>query len=366
MKMFLVKSQQDLYALKEVEECYEEIVIDLTRRELRGLTRHAIKYSNNALTSGGNMIIKSSPFQSYVLQRDKVDFWQIKYEVFNSLKDSIEVVEVNDKEGRLVLKKTRHLYSYSGTSFGIVFSGNEQEEMQLINAIKSIAKNFSITDNNYEILVCGPSDYKPERLTNQLGNINIRYLPFDISTEPRLLICEKKNHLFKEAKYSLVVITHSRIVFSADFAQKLHRLPIEMATPSVHFQNGDRTFKYLDIGFIDTYQDIQLGTKGRTIGGENIDADYLHWYKSRVPYIDGGLNILNKNVIQEPPYNNFISWGEAEDIDICNRLFQNGILIDYLPDLKCYSATCKVTGYNNLKKIARKLFVYMNKKRILK
>jgi hypothetical protein len=116
---------------------------------------------------------------------------------------------------------------------------------------------------------------------------------------------------------------------------------------------------------MDTYQDIQLGAKSGTVAGENIEEDYLHWYRRRVPYVDGGLNIFNKNIIKDPPYNNFISWGEAEDVDVCNRLYQSGILIDYLPEIKCFSATCKLTGYTSLRKVARKLFIYMNKKRIL-
>lgn len=365
MNRTTISSSKDLYAIKEVSEFYDEITINLDELKNDGLIRHAIKYSNNALHTGGLMIINSSPFESYVLKRNKIDFWQIKYEIFGSLKDAIEIVEVDAKQGKLILRKKKHLYNYTGISFGIVFSGNKEEEKQLIRAIDSIRLNKGLSKVNYEVLVSGPTLYDPATLINVFSGLNLKYIPIDIATHPRLMICEKKNLLYQSARYSLVVISHSRILFSEDFVQSLTRFPVEMITPAVYVNLNGKDYKYLDLAFIGSYQDLQLGAKRSTIAGENIQADYLHWYRRRVPFIDGGLNVFNKNVIPDPPYNNYISWGEAEDVDLCNRLFQNGVLIDYLPAIKCYSATCKVTGYNNLRKIARKLFIYLNKNRII-
>jgi len=365
MNRVTISSLSDLYTIKEVSQFYDEITINLDKLKSDGLIRHAVKYSNNALHMGGVMIIHSSPFESYVLKRNKIDFWQVKYEVFGSLKDTIEITEVDSKAGKLVLRKKKHLYNYTGISFGIVFSGNKEEEKQLIRSIDSIWQNKELNRINYEVLISGPTVYDPASIVDEFPNLNIKYVPLDISTQPRLMICEKKNLLYKSAQYSLVVISHSRILFSDDFVQNLTRFPVEMATPAVYFKDNGTSYKYLDLAFIGSYQDLQLGAKRSTIAGENIQDDYLHWYRKRVPFIDGGLNVFNKNVIPDPPYNDYISWGEAEDVDLCNRLFQNGVLIDYLPAIKCYSATCKVTGYSSLKKIARKLFIYLNQKRII-
>lgn len=365
MNRITVATITDLYAIKEVSEFYDEIIIDLDKLKNDGLTRHAVKYSNYALRTGGLMIIHSSPFESYVLKRNKIDFWQVKYEIFGSLKDTIEIVEVNAKEGKLVLRKKKHLYNYGGISFGIVFSGNREEEKQLIRSIDTIRQNKELNRINYEVLISGPTVYDPAPIINEFPGLNIKYVPLDISTHPRLMICEKKNLLYKSAQYSLVVISHSRILFSDDFVQRIMKFPVEMVTPAVYFNLNGKDYKYLDLAFIGSYQDLQLGAERSSIAGENIQNDYLHWYRKRVPFIDGGLNVFNKNVITDPPYNNYISWGEAEDVDLCNRLFQNGVLIDYLPAIKCYSATCKVTGYSSLKKIARKLFIYLNQKRII-
>jgi len=339
MERLVVSTQKDLYALKEVSQCYDEITVLLHNLRFQGLTRHAVKYSNNALRTGGTMIIQSSPFESYVLRRNKIDFWQVKYEVFGSLKDTVEILEVNNVEGRLVLKKKKHLYNYNGISFGIVFSGNKQEEQQLFKAIESISKNEALEALAFEIIVCGPREYDAAAITRLFLGLAIKYLPLDISTSPRLMICEKKNLLFNAAQYSLVVISHSRILYGSDFVSKLVKYPVEMATPAIYYSKRGVNYKYLDLAFINSYQDIELGAKKSSIAGENIQQDYLHWYRKRVPFIDGGLNIFNKNAITKAPYNNYLSWGEAEDVDVCNRLYQNGFLIDYLPHIHCYSAT---------------------------
>ena len=365
MNRITISTLADLYTIKEVSQFYDQITINLDKLKHDGLTRHAVKYSNHALKTGGLINIHSSPFESYVLKRNKIDFWQVKYEVFGSLKDAVEIVEVNAKEGKLVLRKKKHLYDYTGISFGIVFSGDKQEEKQLISSIETIRQNKELSRIDYEILISGPTTYEPAAIINEFPRLKIKYLPLDIATQPRLMICEKKNLLYKNARFSLVTISHSRILFPDDFVQSLTRFPVEMVTPSVYFNINGKDYKYLDLAFISSYQDLQLGAKRSSIAGENIQSDYLHWYRRRVPFIDGGLNVFNKNVIPEPPYNNYISWGEAEDVDLCNRLFQNGILIDYLPSIRCHSATCKVTGYSSLKKIARKLFIYLNQKRLI-
>lgn len=366
MKTFQVKTAGDLYALKEICLQYDEVNIDLTTLRFEGLVRHAVKYANYALKVGGTMRIETAPFESYSLRRNKIDFWQVKYEVFNALKDTINIVEVLPKEGKLTLTKTKHLYNYTGISFGIVFSGNKQEEEQLVKAIESIIVNNNLQNFKYEILICGPTNYDPTSLAKEFASHHLRYVPLDISTTPRIMICEKKNLLYEQSKYSLVVISHCRILYTNNFVESLFNSIVEMATPAVYYKHEDQDLKYLDIGFFDSYQDFQLGAKRGSIAGENIQDDYMHWYNNRVPFIDGGLNVFNKNVIPAPPYNNYISWGEAEDVDVCNRLFQNGILIDYLPTIKCYSATCKLTGYNNtIKKAGRKLYNLLHQKRIV-
>jgi hypothetical protein len=359
MSKITVSSQQDLYKLKTVTKVYDEVTVRLHQLKHQGLIRHAVKYANNALKVGGTLIIDSTPFESYSLRRNKVDFWQVRHEVFGCLKNTVDVVDVNSKEGRITLRKSKHLYDYDGVSFGIVFSGNKQEEPLLVAAIRSIPVNQKVP---CEILVCGPSGYNFDWIKKEFLSLNFKYLPLDIATTPRLLICDKKNLLYSSAAYSLVVISHCRIIFSDNFTNELLKYPIEMATPAVYYVEKKKEFKYLDISFINNYQEIQYGASRRgTIAGENIDSDYLHWYRKRVPFIDGGLNIFNKNLIKEPPYNSFISWGEAEDVDVCNRLFQQGVLIDFLPDIKCYSATNKLTGYSWLRKLGRKLFGWLNK-----
>ncbi len=359
MKKIVVNSLSDLYALKKIRNSCDEIEIDLTKLNKKGLVRHAVKYAMYALKQDGKILINTNPFKTYYFRKNAIDFWQVKYEVFNSLKDTVELVELDAAKGKLILRKTKDIYQYNGVSFGIVFSGNESEVPQLEKAIESILQSKSIS--LFEILVSGPTNYDAATLTLKYPKAHLKYLPINISTSPRLMICEKKNFLFDNARYNIVAISHTRILYSKDFQQKLLQSIVEMATPAVYFVADEKEYKYLDIGFMDSYQDIQFGAKRGIIAGENITSDYLHWYRKRVPYVDGGLNIFNKNIIEYPPYNNYIAWGEAEDVDVCNRLFQNGILIDYLPEIKCYSSTNKLKGYNILKTLSRKIIQVSNK-----
>ena len=90
---------------------------------------------------------------------------------------------------------------------------------------------------------------------------------------------------------------------------------------------------------------------------------YLKHYSNRVPYIDGGLNIFNKNNIVEPPYSNVLEWGEAEDLDLACRLYHQGNLIDYYDDLVSYSLTDKIHAKDNfLKKVIRRITRFFLKK----
>jgi hypothetical protein len=355
MSKIEISSPKDLYKLKRVSQVYDQVNINLKRLKTQGLVRHAVKYSANALKMNGLLVINTSPFVSYNFRKFAIDFWQVKYEVFNSLKDVVEVVDINSKEGKLVLRKKKHLYSYTGISFGILFSGDKQEELQLIAVIKSISANEELKIFSYEILICGPEDYNFSNIRSEFPLLNLRYLALNIATTPRLMICDKKNLLYNSAQFSLVVISHCRILFSSGFVKQLVEYPIEMATPAVYFVDNDKEYKYLDIGFLGSYQDIQFGSSRSAIAGDNIHKDYLPWYSKRVPYIDGGLNVFNKNIVKEPPYNKYISWGEAEDVDVCNNLFQNGILIDYLPEIKSYSVTNKLRGYGVLKMVGRRI-----------
>ena len=361
MKRFIINSRQDLLTIKKINRAFDEITINLDVIKQRGLIRHAVKYSINALQINGRMIINTTPFVAYYFRKNAIDYWQVKYEVLNSLRDAIEIEESVPEQGKLILIKKKHLYDYDGISFGIVFSGSENEEIQLIQQVDSIVENERYNKVPSEVNICGPSTYNPSKLLKHFENQNVNYFPFDIPTAPRLMICEKKNYLYIKGNYSIIVIAHTRILFSKNFIGELYQYPIEMGTSSIFFKKGDREYKYLDFGFLNSYQDIQLGTNKLPVAGENVDTESLHWFKNRVPYIDGGLNIFNKNIILHPPYNQYIAWGEAEDVDICNRLFQEGVLIDYLPDIKCFSVTNKLKGYNKLKKVGRKIFEFLNK-----
>jgi hypothetical protein len=350
----IINAEIDIYKAKNLTgNSVSNAIINTGELKFKNLLRHALVYALNAVNINGFINIIDEPYKTQLIKSYKIDFWQVKQEVFKVLKDNIEIIEVDNIEGVIKLKKVNHPYSYNGLSFGIVFSGDLKEEPVLKKCIASIGA--CAVDDNYEIIVCGPSAYNPANLLASNGAYKVRYLPKDTSSDKRIMICEKKNFIFANTNFDLVVICHSRINFETGFMAKALSSTIEMATPAVFFKEESRLHKYLDIGFIGKYEDLIFGSFAKpTISGAMISADYLKWYKRMVPYIDGGLNIFNKKVIKEPPYNNHIAWGEAEDIDVCNTLFNKGILIDYLPGINCYSVTNKISLQTNLlKKVYR-------------
>ncbi|WP_140178525.1 hypothetical protein, partial [Vibrio parahaemolyticus] len=64
------------------------------------------------------------------------------------------------EDDRVLIEKCKENYCINGVSFGIVFSGNKNEEEQLLNSLFSIQSAIFHSDLlNVEVVVCGPSNY---------------------------------------------------------------------------------------------------------------------------------------------------------------------------------------------------------------
>lgn len=358
MKDLHLICDDDIYKAKLIKgDSVDNVYVDAAKIKHAGLFRHALKYAFFVVKEGGEIVIKDSPSADLSLNPGNIAFWQIKQQVFKCLTNQVLTIEIDEVLGVIKLKKITNPYHYNGITFGIIFSGSSAEEVKLFECIDSIVSSPNPVLGQ-QILVSGPSAYNPSVLLNKYEGININYLPYDIPAQGRLLICEKKNDLFKNASYDLVVICHTRILFPKNFSVSLPNYMIDMATTQIVFDDGEAKQKYLDIGFIENYGVVDGRTTEKTIAGVYIPADYLKLYKKYYAYIDGGLNIFNKKAIKTPPYNNFIAWGEAEDIDICASLYQKGFLIDYLPLIECKSSTNKTNFKDSfLKKMYRNLYI---------
>ena len=218
---------------------------------------------------------------------------------------------------------------------------------------------------NYEILVCGPSDFDPTLLLKEFHGANIKYIQYDFPIKPRIIYTRKKNFIFQEAEYSIISISHTRIKFSSDFAEKILCRRFDSFTPAIISRIDGKEYKYNDFGLIGSY-DLYKKSPRINITSKTVEEDYLHLMKKRVPYIDGGLIILNKNEIELPPFDNFLAWGEAEDVDLCQRLYFGGFLIDFFFDLRCESEIPKWDLRTKLwKEVLRSILKRLIKKGVL-
>lgn len=352
-KVAHITTIQDIYLLRNIVNAYDQIDIDACTLKTTGTLRHALKHALFAIKVGGTLNIHDEPSQTYGYSRKKIDFWQVRYQTFLSLSGDCDEVLVDSTKGQLVLQRVRNRHNNEGISFGLVFSGADDELSILIPALDSCIAQTRLDVT--EIIVCGPIGWDINRLPAYIRD-KVRYLPFGFTrSSSRFLIQEKKKFLYENAQYNVVALSHARILYPPDFAEKLLHRPIEFGTPRVIAVQNGYEFTYLGYTFIGDY-DVTKADSRRSFGGELADDDFLHYMRHRVPYIGGGLLVLNKNIVSSACFNPNISWGEAEDIDLSMRVSTNGHLIDYWPDIKCRSQTTKYEFDGSFKKrMARRL-----------
>lgn len=359
MKLY-IKSISDIYTIQFIYDQYSEIIIDFSALKYLGVGRYALKYALWALKKDGIITILDT-HQDTRSSRSRITFNQVRLEVFKALGDDVEVIDVDDRERFVKVKKISDRYTNIGFSFGIIFSGSLNEEGQLIRAVESILGNKDLKKYPYEIVICGPSDFFSESFILQFGEANIRYLAYNTISMPRFMISQKKNYLYSAMKYNIVSISHTRIVYPDNFVNEVFYKKFDLFTTKVLVNQNGHRFKYMDFSLIDTYDITKYPIRGIPSG--DIKDEVLYYMQKRVPYIDGGLTIFNKNILADPPYNNKIAWGEAEDVDMCANIYFKGLLIDYFTFLESESLTCKIGIKNSARhKLKRYVMNYLIKK----
>lgn len=353
-----ISSIKDIYSIQFVYDQYDEIIIDASFLKYLGVLRYAIKYAFWALKTNGNLIVEDNVFKNSISSRKRIAFWQVKLELFKSLGDDIELLELDNSKGYIKARKIKEKYINNGFSFGIIYGGAKHEEGQLTKSVISILKNINLSHYEYEILICGPSDFDAAEYLKQFNSTNIRYVPYDLTPNTRFLITAKKNYLFLQTKYNIVAISHTRILYAKDFVIKTFNKKFDLFTTKVLVDQKGSKQKYLDFGLITSYDIIKKPVDGIPTG--NLTDNVLYYMKKRVPYIDGGLTIFNKNIISQSPYNDKIAWGEAEDVEMCANMYFKGFLIDYFVSIESESSTCKIKIKTSLRyKIKRYISNYL-------
>lgn len=164
---------------------------------------------------------------------------------------------------------------------------------QLEEVYESI-KNLSIPE--YEVITIGPDDYNYD-------NDNFRFINFD-ETQKEKWVTRKKNILCQEAKYENIVLMHDYYVFDKDWYKSYLEFgnDWDICSNAQLLQNGKRHFTdwvTWDCPFYPRYTSLS----------------YDEWSLTSYMYQSGGYMLVKKQMILDNPFNEELSWGQADDVE---------------------------------------------------
>lgn len=209
------------------------------------------------------------------------------------------------KNERVVKRAT---LDQNSVSFGVVTDGKRPDQLnRFINSVKNLQKE---SNQNVEIVICGPSDL----------DISIYHDGIDVSLipEPELFkdqgwITRKKNLIVEKSKYENLVIAHDRYYLPEDFLKSLSGFGFDfnVMTCKQITEHGERAPDWVTVG------DEWLWTAPGMLA-------YGDW--SPYVYINGGFIIAKRNVLKAVPWNELLFWGQAEDVELTRRLSAAGYI----------------------------------------
>ena len=307
----------------------EAVTVRTALLKRRGLLRHALKYALWALRPNGVLRIEDDGPVTFTFQPGAMPWSRVKQQAFKVLGPDTELEAIDDEGLTITLHRTRPLLT-GRWSAGIVFSGDANEILTMEAAIVGLRAQPECA----QIMVCGPSE--AAGLLSHLGPID--YIAYDLAAR-RLPIPQKKNALIAAATGEKVAILHARIVLQPGC---LAAMPAEfdIITPRVEYHEAETVIPYLDWSVTDA---LDGGTLPRRQPPRNdyLREHYLNLMRLGLPYIDGGLFMVNRAAALETPMNEYIAWGEAEDLEWCARLHAAGRLIDLEPGALALSQSFK-------------------------
>ncbi len=359
LKKISISSIEDVYKIRLLRNTFDEIIIHSKYLKYSGCLKYCLKYALFAAKISGIIKVFDEPTKTYGFSRRTIDCWQVLYQCAQTFYDDCNELLIDKKKSKFVYKKIKDSYENEGLSFGIVFSGNDEEIESLSYSVESCINQTK--KENLEILICGPSNFDLNKLPKLIKK-ETKYIKYDQKiNSSRFLVNEKKRFIFENSKFNIVAINHCRISYPQNFYEKIYNYPIEFCTPRVVAIQRNKEFNYLGLSFLGSY-DVTKTDSSFSFQGEIIDRDYLYYMKNKYPFIGGGLFVLNKNIISSSIFDSKIAWGEAEDIDLSMKVYTNGFLIDFFHDIKCTSNTRKYTFNNSIqRRILRKIGKFLIK-----
>lgn len=197
-------------------------------------------------------------------------------------------------------------------TFGIITDGIVGKEHFINEIIRSIVKQ---NIEKYEIIIIGNCKIESKD--------NILVIPFDETIKPAW-ITKKKNIICQMAKYENVVLLHDYVVFQDGWYEGYIKYGNDFLITSNIINNLDNS-RYIDYTFFPHNLSFHLN-KG--LIPYDIKPD-INLNKFR--YYGGYYYVIKKSLALEYPLDENRVWCQGEDVDLCVRLSNHGVFLDFNP-----------------------------------
>jgi len=309
----------------------DRVELHTARLKHRGLLPLAMRYAIWAVRTGGRVIVhddglKDASAPVFQAPFNNVRQWAVKF----SARDA-ELIAF-DASGRMEFERTSEVLP-PGWSAGVVFSGADSELLSLSRCLEGLLQQPELTpEQGGEIIVCGP----PRNMDFLAPYPTVRYLDFSLPDSARFLIGRKKNALMQAMRGPRLAVMHTRIVLQPGALSKVPR-EFDILAPHTFVLEGSRTSPYLSLGCSDS---VWPGAMPRRMGMtmRNLKpGDHWAMHARGGVFVDGGVYLTTRQVIEDCTLSEHLGWEEGEDIDWCARAFMNGWLSDIAIDCRAVS-----------------------------
>lgn len=331
-----INSVQDVLAAGKWSGA-ESVLLRTHRLKYRGLLLHALKYGFWALKPGGELVIEDSgPTEDFIAPYT-IPFSLVRMIVFQALGRGSETLELDPARHVIRLRRVAEPARQSWQA-GVIISGNPAEAETLTQCLAGLAAQPELQRPG-AILVCGPESAR-SLLDGMPGEPFLQLVPYEGSARKPFPICEKKDHLIRAMTADRLAVMHARIRLDPDV---LRHAPadFDIAAPQVWAEGKGRRRAHISYTTLDAGLPFRYGRASNL--GTRSGGDPRLQLSKRQPFADGGAFFVSRRAYATCPLNTQLGWGDAEDVEWCNRARSMGLLVDYWPAVEGVTTADKLS-----------------------
>jgi len=339
---FVISQLSDLSDIRALSDLSQVTIIMNSKIFKNDQVLYAIKFAIFSLKKNGKLVIDTrSLANSMTLNSPGKLSFQMLSQMLAIAGVNWGSITVIDPEKQYIEYRRERETTENRWSAGVVFSGNRSEVPFLTKCLSGLLIQPELRASQ-DIIVFGPSAAE-SMLALPLG---VKYIGYESELVcGRFLVGKKKNALVRHLSNEKIIICHSRIVLEEG---ALGAMPsdFDMVTPKVEVKTDAGRLSYLDLGFLPNhFNTLVVDRYPVPIFYER--ATWLDYIKNFIPYIDGGVFVIRRELALKIPIHETIAWGEGEDVEWSKRLLNSGNTLELCLGSVAISQTCKATTYFN-------------------